>query len=181
MSELYGSSASVQVPVIETQRLRLRGHRRDDYAASVAMWSDPEVTRYIGGRPFTPEEIWSRLLRHVGHWAVLGFGYWVVQEQGSGRFVGEVGFADLQRDMQPKLEDPEIGWALAPWAHGRGFATEAVRAAVDWGAERFGERPTVCIIDPGNAASIRVAEKCGYRRVERATYKGAPTLLFARP
>ncbi|MBS1152390.1 MAG: GCN5-like N-acetyltransferase [Myxococcaceae bacterium] len=145
------------------------------------MWSHPDVTRYIGGRPFTEEEVWGRVLRYIGHWTALGFGYWAIRERSTGRFVGELGFADFKRDIQPSLAGaPEIGWALSPWAHGQGFATEAVRAVVGWGDQHFPGQRTVCLISPGNKASIRVAEKCGYQEYERTTYKGELTLLFQR-
>jgi RimJ/RimL family protein N-acetyltransferase len=148
----------VQVPVIETERLKLRGHHLDDFGACAAMWADPIVTRHIGGRPFSEEESWTRLLRYVGHWALLGFGSWVVEEKSTGSFVGEIGFADYKRDMEPSLKGtPEIGWVFATQSHGKGYATEAVRAAVGWGDARFGAGPTACIIAPENLASIRVA------------------------
>lgn len=169
------------VPTLDTPRLHLRGHRLEDFAPSFAMWSDPHVARFIGGRPSTDDEVWARLLRYVGHWALLGFGYWVVEERTSGRFVGEVGFADFHRDLEPPLGDrPEAGWALATWAHGQGFATEAVQAALAWGDAHFGNRATVCLIAPSNTGSLRVAQKCGYRERLRTTYKGAPTLLLER-
>jgi RimJ/RimL family protein N-acetyltransferase len=167
-------------PEIETERLILRGHRVEDFADSVALWADHEVTRHIGGRPATEEETWGRLLRYVGHWAVLGFGYWAVRDKASGRFVGEAGFADYKRAIDPPLPGPEIGWALLPSASGRGLATEAVSAIVAWGDTQFGARRTVCIVSPGNTASIRVAEKCGYREERRTLYRGAPTIVFAR-
>jgi RimJ/RimL family protein N-acetyltransferase len=170
-----------QVPTIETARLRLRGHRLEDFSDCAAMWADPAVTRHIGGRPFSREEVWSKILRYAGLWALLGFGYWAIEEKASGRFAGEVGFADFKREIEPSFGGlPEIGWALASWAHGRGFATEAVGAAVAWGDRHFGTRQTVCLIDPDNAASIRVAEKCGYREFERTKYKNQPTILFRR-
>ncbi|HEY8209229.1 MAG TPA: GNAT family N-acetyltransferase [Myxococcaceae bacterium] len=167
---------------IDTDRLTLRTHRLDDFPDSRALWADPEVTRYIGGRPFTEEESWQRLLRYVGHWSLMGYGYWTVRERSSGRFAGEVGLANGRRTLDPPLGDaPESGWALAPWAHGRGYATEAVRAVLVWGAEHFGPRHrTVCMIAPENRPSLRVAEKCGYREYARTTYKGEPTILFER-
>ena len=145
------------------------------------MWSDSNVTRFIGGRPSTREETWGRLLRYIGHWHALGYGYWVVAERSSGRFVGEVGFADMKREMTPSLEGmPEIGWALMPAAHGKGIASEAVAAALAWGDANFDGRKTACMIDPQNLASIRVAEKNGYREFARATYRGLPSILFQR-
>ncbi len=168
------------VPGVETPRLALRGHRLEDLDACAAMWGDPDVTRYIGGKPFPRDEVWMRLLRYVGHWALLGFGFWVIEEKGTGRFVGEVGLGQFLRDLTPPLEGAECGWVLAPWAHGKGFATEAVRAALAWGDEHLDPPRTACIIDPGNVASLRVAEKCGFREVRRALFKGHPTVVFER-
>jgi RimJ/RimL family protein N-acetyltransferase len=168
-------------PVIETERLTLRGHTLDDFAECAAIWGDPRVTRFIGGRPSTEEEAWARLLRNIGHWAALGFGYWAVREKSSGRFVGDVGLADLRRDLQPSLAGiPESGWVLAPWAHGQGFATEAVRAVLAWGETHLRATRTVCLIAPDNAPSLRVAAKCGYKEFGRTTYKGEPTVLLER-
>jgi RimJ/RimL family protein N-acetyltransferase len=170
------------IPEIDAPRLLLRGHTVADFAESAAMWADPEVTRYIGGRPSTEEEAWARLLRYAGSWALLGFGYWLIREKGSGRFVGEVGFADFRRQMAPSLgEAPEIGWVLSPSVHGKGYATEAAQAVIAWGERSFGVGVrTACIIDPANVASLRVAEKCGYREVCRTTYKGDDTVVLER-
>lgn len=171
----------VQVPTLETERLKLRGHQLDDFKHSAAMWSDPVVTRYVGGKPLSEEECWRRLLGYVGHWSLLGFGYWLAEEKATGNFVGEIGFADYKRDVEPSLKGvPEIGWVLASQAHGRGYATEAVRAAVAWGDAHFPSARTACIIAPENLASIRVAVKCGYREFAPAKYKGNPTLMFVR-
>jgi RimJ/RimL family protein N-acetyltransferase len=178
-TQFAAADITTMIPTIETKRLTLRGHRLEDFPECAALWADPEVTRYIGGRPSTEEEVWARLLRYVGHWALLGFGYWVVLEKSTGRFVGEVGLANFRRAIEPSfLGAPEAGWVLAPWAHGRGFATEAIGAVMAWGGKRFGASRTVCMIDPGNLPSIRVAEKCGYREFARTTYKGDPTILF---
>src|SRR5260370_9947673 len=162
---------AVEVPILETERLKLRGHRLDDFTHSAAMWADPTVTRHIGGKPLTEEESWARLLGYVGHWALLGFGYWVAEEKATGNFVGEIGFADYKRDLEPSLKGvPEIGWVLASPAHGRGYATEALRAVVAWGDAHFQSIPTACIIDPENLTSIRVAATCVYRQFRRADH-----------
>jgi len=175
------SSSVIKVPILESERLKLRGHRLEDFAQCATMWADPLVIRYVGGKPLTEEESWTRFLRYAGHWSLLGFGYWVAEEKTSGKFVGEIGFADYKRDLEPSLKGvPEIGWVLASSAHGRGYATEAVRAAVAWGDKQFEGARTACIIAPDNLASIRVAEKCGYRQFQLATYKGHPTLMFER-
>jgi RimJ/RimL family protein N-acetyltransferase len=174
-------------PKLETSRLRLHGHGLKDFAESAGLWADPEVVRFIGGRPFTEEEVWTRLLRYIGHWAALGYGYWVIRDKAGGRFVGEIGLADFRRNFDPALGAPfagapEIGWALSPWAHGQGYASEAIQAVLAWAEQRFGpDTRTVCMINPDNAASIRAAQKAGYRPFARTTYKEAPSLLFERP
>ena len=169
------------VPAIETARLLLRGHRAGDYATCQAIWTDPEVVRYIGGRPSTAEEVWKRLLQYRGFWSVLGYGYWAVEEKASGRHIGDVGYADLKREIVPSLEGMlEFGWVLATQAHGKGYASEAVAAVSAWGQAHLGDRREVCIIAPENLASIRVAEKAGFRRCRETSYHGSPSLVFVR-
>jgi RimJ/RimL family protein N-acetyltransferase len=147
----------------------------------VAVWSDPQVTRFIGGKPSTREEVWARLLRLVGHWALLGYGLWAVEEKETGAFAGGIGFFDGKRDIEPSLEGmPELGWVLSPRTHGKGYATEAVRAALAWGDAHFGKVRMACIIAPENRASIRVAEKCGFRAWRNTIYENDPTIIFVR-
>jgi RimJ/RimL family protein N-acetyltransferase len=179
----YGESRlnMIAVPEIETDRLRLRGHRLDDFDDALAMWSDPTVTRFIGVKPSSEQQTWSRLLGYAGHWAMLGFGYWALEEKASGRFVGELGFADFRRDIDTSMRNaPELGWALTSRVHGKGYATEAVRAAIAWGDTRFGSARTVCLINPDNVASIRVAEKCGYQKFKQTLFNDQPILFFER-
>lgn len=152
-----------------------------DFENCFAMWGDPAVTRFIGGQPSTSQQVWGRILNYAGHWAHMGFGYWVVEEISTGKFVGEVGFADFRRVMEPPLEKvPEAGWVLAPHAHGKGYATEAVKLIHEWGDKNFPSKRTVCMIDPKNLQSIRVAEKLGYRESHVAQYMGNSTIVFIR-
>ncbi len=168
-------------PVIETTRLRLRGHRYDDLAHCVAMWSDPNVTKFIGGRASTEQQTWARLLTYIGHWRLLGFGYWAIEEKASGDFVGEVGFADFKRDIVPAMrEHPELGFALASRVHGRGYATEAVRAVLAWADRHLPYQQSVCMVVPDNRASLRVVEKCGYAVFAKSTYNELPVLFLSR-
>jgi len=168
-------------PEIKTERLTLRPHRISDFQESLEMWSDPIVTRFIGGVPSTEQQVWSRILNYAGHWALMDFGYWVVEENASRRFIGEIGFANFKREIDARMRDvPELGWAFASRAHGKGFATEAARAVVSWGDERFATARTVCLIDPENHASVRVAEKCGYKEFSRTQFNSRPTLFFER-
>ncbi len=168
--------------VLVTGRLTLAPHTPGDFADCAAMWADPEVVRHIGGRPFTAEESWARLLRYAGLWSLLGYGYWAVRETATGRFAGDIGFADFHREIEPGFGGaPEAGWALARWAHGQGFAAEALGAALEWADSALDAPRTVCLIDPANIPSLALAAKVGFRPYADATYKGSPTRLFERP
>lgn len=176
------SSHLPPVPILETERLILRGHRPGDFDTVHALWADPDVIEYITGRPSTAMESQIRLLRYIGHWAAYGFGCWLVEEKETGNFVGDVGFGTLMRDMDPPVTGmPEIGWVLAKAYHGKGYATEAARAALDWGDAHFGKTDTFCIFHPDNPGSIRVAEKLGYRYWQTAQYMGGDTPIYLRP
>jgi RimJ/RimL family protein N-acetyltransferase len=166
---------------IITERLIMRPPTRDDFEDCAMQWADPEVVRHIGGKPFTREESWARLTRNVGHWALQGFGVWALRERDSGRYAGEVGLFDVKRNITPSIAGAhEMGWALCSWAHGKGFATEAVRAALDWNEKHFPHARLVCMIDPDNAASFRVAEKFGFREFARTTYRDTAVVLLER-
>ena len=168
-------------PALTTARLTLAPPQASDFEDSAAMWSDPLVVRHVGGRTSTPEESWARLLRARGLWGVLGYGYWAVRETATGRYVGEVGFADFHRGITPSIDGvPEMGWVLATWAHGQGMAAEAVAAGLSWGRGQWGDAPVVCIIDPDNGPSLKLAHKMGFLEVARTTYKDSPTVLLQR-
>ena len=167
-------------PVILTRRLRLSQPIADDFDAFAEMWADPEVTRFIGGQTRDRQDSWLTLIRQAGLWAILGYGYWSVRLRKSGDYVGEVGFADYKRGLEPDLSGrPEAGWIIARPHWGQGYATEALTATHTWLDEEM-PGPTSCIIDPDHTASINVAKKLGYHDFGAADYKGDPVLLFRR-
>lgn len=169
------------VPVLETERLRLRGHTLADFENSAAMWADERVTRFIGGKPSTREDSWRRFMSFPGHWALLGYGYWLIEERHTGAYVGDGGFGDFKRDLGAHVFDaPEQGWALNPNMHGKGYATEATAVMLRWAEAKFARTDFVCMIAPENAPSLRVAEKLGYREFARTDYKGALSILLRR-
>ncbi|WP_172296058.1 GNAT family N-acetyltransferase [Pseudoruegeria sp. HB172150] len=166
------------VPVLETERLTLRGHRLDDFESSAALWADPEVVRYITGKPLPRDTSWHRLLRYVGHWDLLGYGYWVVEDR-DGRFIGEVGLADYHRNLDIDVAGiPEAGWVLATHAHGKGYATEAMTRVLQWADERFAR--TFAMFDPAHEKSMHVAAKLGYGDRTEAKYNGEPAVVLWR-
>lgn len=165
---------------IETERLVLDLHGLDDFEPMAAMWADPDTVRFIGGRVSTRQDAWMRLLRYRGLWPLLGYGYWALRDKASGRFAGDLGFADFGRDMTPSIAGvPEAGWVLAPWARGQGFASEALTAALAW-LDAAGHSTSVCIIDPANGSSLRLAGKLGYGDPKPARLMGDNVTLFTR-
>src|SRR5262245_36356413 len=110
------------IPIIETERVILRGHKLGDFDAHTAMWANAAVTRFTAGKPLTREEVWSRYLCYAGMWVVLGYGFWAVEEKATGQLIGDAGFFDRRRDIVPSIEGvPEAGWVLVPEAHGKGL------------------------------------------------------------
>ncbi|SRR5690554_967937 len=166
-------------PILSTSRLILRAHKEADFSACCTLWADPDVTRFIGGRPNPPEQVWRRILAYAGHWQLLGYGYFLVIDRTSGAVIGEVGLADFRRDITPSFGDtPEAGWALLPQHQGRGLAREALIALLAW-ADLTMPR-TVCMIDPDNAPSLRLATALGYTEYDRTSYAGHPSILLER-
>jgi hypothetical protein len=169
-----GLHGAVPVPVIETERLRLRAHRVDDYADCMVMWSDPKVVRYLGGRPFTAEEGWRKLLQFSGLWSFLGYGYWAVEEKNSGHFIGHVGYADFKRDLLPSLDGMlELGWVLAADAHGKGYASEAVAAV-------GGDRRMAGIAASSASSRRKISHRCASPK-KPASSCGRTALTTTRP
>jgi RimJ/RimL family protein N-acetyltransferase len=172
----------MSVPLIRTERLILRGHVREDFPAFAAMRADPVVMRFMGkGDTLTQEDAWLRFLSTIGHWELLGYGTWAVEERASGRLIGGVGYADKRRPAEhPASGAPEMGWSFASDVHGKGFASEALRAALVWGAQHFGSSRVVCVISDDNAASVRLAERHEFRQFARASRYGLGRLVFER-
>ncbi len=174
------SSVFDRAPVVETARLRLRAHTAADFDACLPMWNDPIVTRFIGGRAYTGEEVWQRIQRYAGSWALLGHGFWVIEDKATGRLIGEIGLMDAKRDIDPAITDPEAGWAFASHAHGKGIATEAVARVLAWADTSLAAPRLVCMIEDGNAASTRVAEKFAFAPYAHTLYAEAPVTLYRR-
>jgi RimJ/RimL family protein N-acetyltransferase len=146
----------------------------------MAMWSDAAVTQFIGGKRMRPDECWTRLLRYRGLWPLLGFGYWAVEEKSSGLYIGDVGFGDFHRMIEPSIRGtPEIGWVLAHNVRRQGYATEAVSAALGW-FDGHGFKRSVCIVSPDNTPSLRLAGKNGFRETCRSHFMGDEVILFER-
>lgn len=168
--------------MIETARLILRRPTLADLDPVHAMRSDPEVVRFVGGKTLTREEAWHRLQRNAGHWSLLGYGLFTVVTRAGGVVVGEIGLIRAERGLGPSFDPfPEAAWILSREAHGRGYATEAAQAAHDWFMRTQPATRTVCIIDPRNAGSLKVAQKLGYRSFGSTCYHGDMVTMLERP
>lgn len=166
---------------IETERLVLKPPVIDDFEAFARMWSNPMVTQHISGEPLDREDAWKLFLRDVGHWKLNNFGFFSCFDKESGGYAGTVGLAVLERAIEPAFGDaPEAGWAISPEFHGRGIGSEALRAVLQWGEAALLPTRFVCMIGETNVASLRVAQKCSFRKYAYTTYAGRSVILHER-
>ncbi len=148
----------VQVPVLETDRLRLRPFRRDDLDPYAELYADREVLQHIGGgpEPWDRGRSWRHLAFIMGHWQLGGYGEWAIEHRASREFLGVVGFA--APEGWPGFE---LAWILARRHWGNGYATEGALAALSCGFLAWRKEKVISLIHPENRASIRVAERIG--------------------
>jgi RimJ/RimL family protein N-acetyltransferase len=161
-------------PELETARLRLRQFREDDLDAYARITGDPEVMRYIGnGAPFSRDDAWRSLSHLLGHWELRGFGLWAVEERESGALVGRIGL--YRPEGWPGLE---VGWLVDRAHWGRGFASEGGAAAMAHAFGALAAERVISVIEPDNAASIRVAEKLGEQFERMTELSGKPVCIY---
>lgn len=144
-------------PVLETARLILRVPRAEDFERYAELLGDEEAARYIGGR-LERAPAWRRFLQMPGAWMVQGFAMFSVLDKASGKWLGQTG--PWKPDGWP---GNEVGWSFHPDAWGRGYATEAAIAAMDWAFGTLGWTSVIHCIDPANLPSQRLAQRLGSR------------------
>jgi RimJ/RimL family protein N-acetyltransferase len=142
---------------LETERLILRPIDPErDLEPWAKAHSDEETVRYLGGEIMCPARTWRMMAGVIGHWQIRGFGFFSVESKDSGAWVGHVG------PWYPEgWPDREVGWTIAREHWGKGFATEAARACLDYVFDTLGWTRVIHVILPGNEASIAVARKLG--------------------
>lgn len=162
------------IPNLETERLTLRSFREADVTALFELSQDPDVMRYVGDRRVpTLQEAWRAVAGWIGHWALRGYGQWAIEERSSGRFIGRAGIIN-----PADWPGPEVGYLLGRQWWGRGYATEAANAAMDWGFREIGFEHLISLIDPANTASIAVATRLGESLRGEAEVMGNRVLLY---
>jgi RimJ/RimL family protein N-acetyltransferase len=146
-------------PTLQTPRLRMEPPRNAHFDAFAAMMADPRVMAMLGGAQSRPVA-WRTFAAYAGAWALDGFGMFMVFEKATGAFVGRVG--PLSPEGWPGTE---VGWGLTHAAQGRGLATEAAAAAMDFAFDRLGWDEVIHCIVPENAPSHAVARRLGSREL----------------
>lgn len=140
---------------IETDRLRLRQWKATDFEVYAKYYSNESLAKYVGGR-IGKEMAWRKMASLIGHWYLMGFGYWAVEEKESKNFVGCVGL--WKSEPWPEVE---LGYWILPKMYGKGYATEAGIASKNFAFEELGLSALVSYIAPDNEPSKRTAVKIG--------------------
>lgn len=163
----------MNVTTLETGRLLLRAWRNEDFDSYAEMCADPNIMRFLGGKTLNRMEAWRQMAFLVGHWELLGYGHWAVEEKSSGRFAGRLGF--LNPAGWPAFE---IGWTLGREFQGKGYATEGATRALQYAFEELDKDHVISLIDPQNTASIRVAERLGEKLEGETELMGRNVLIY---
>lgn len=158
--------------MITTERLRLRPATMADVDFWVRLHADPEVNRFVGA--YTRERAEARLREIEDSWAARGYGLCVVESSATGEALGRSGLNWWER-----FGETEVGWTFAREHWGKGYATEAARAVVDWGFKDLELTRITAMIYPDNHASIAVAERLGFTARREDEVLGKPCTVYA--
>ena len=148
----------MDVPVVQTERLTLRGWRDTDLDSLADIYADAEVMRFIGdGLGADRDGTAEHIARMIAHWEEHGLGLWAVEERSTGEMIGRIGLM-TREDFENEIE---VGWVLARSRWGRGYATEGGAASLEWGFTVLGLPTIISIANAENEASRHVMEKLG--------------------
>lgn len=162
------------IPTITTDRLVLRAFVQRDLEEYASIVGDPEVTKYLGdGHPLSRDEAWRQMAVILGHWAMLGYGLWAVEERATGALMGRIGCQ--QPEGWPGFE---VAYTLGRAYWRRGYAREGAGAALAYAREVLGRTSIISLIRPANAGSIRVAQSLGATLDGEIDFFGGPTLIY---
>jgi len=159
---------------LDCPRVSLRLFRESDLDAYAEMCGDADVMRFLGdGHTLTRAEAWRNMALLLGHWQLRGYGLWAVEERATGLLAGRVGC--WQPEGWPGLE---IGWALRRRFWGRGYATEAALATLNYAFHTLKQAHVISLIDPNNSPSIAVALRLGMRMEGHTQIVDHPVLVY---
>jgi RimJ/RimL family protein N-acetyltransferase len=164
--------------ILETDRLILRHLEAGDLDSLFALYRDPEIRRYFPEGTLTLDETREELEWFLeGHPDRPELGLWATIHKPSGAFIGRCGLLPWTIAGRSEVE---VAYLLARPYWGRGLATEAARAIAAHAFGRLGLSRLICLVDPANTASIRVAERIGMRLERRVEDEAGPFLLYSR-
>ena len=167
---------AIEIPTLETRRLRLRPLRKSDFDDYAAMQANREVLRHLAGagaEPWDRGRSWRHLSFLMGHWLLGDAGMWAVEHKETGAFLGVAGFA--APEGWPGFE---LAWTLERRFWGHGYATEAAREALAHAFTALEKDCVISLIHPENQASIRVAERIGEKLQGRIHHFGQEMLCY---
>lgn len=144
----------IDIPTLETDRLILRALKSSDFEPLVAFYQD-DRSGFVGG-PMTPDQTWRMLATEIGHWSLRGYGRFGVEEKDTGAFCGVIGPWNPHGWLEP-----ELGWDLMNGFEGKGYATEAARAARKFAYTTLGWTTAISLVAKGNDGSAAVAKRLG--------------------
>ena len=160
---------------IETPRTLIRELLPEDEAGMFAMDSDPEVHRFVGRRPLSSVDESRAVISFVrGQYITKGIGRWAIVLRETGEFVGWTGFKLIENMVNGYSGHYDFGYRLAQKYWGKGLATEASRAALEYGIATLGLKNIYAMTDVNNNASRQVLEKLGFRLIEIFAYDAEP-------
>lgn len=158
-----GYAGGLAIPTLHTEELTLCGLAEEHLDDYTRIQYDHRVAEWMGGLPDPPpsqqeqrEDTWRVIATFLGHWALRGYGQWALVRTSDGRFVGRAGL--WNPEGWPGVE---VGWLVDPELWGRGYASQAGRAAVDFAFDRLHLDEIVSVTLPHNTRSRRVMDKVG--------------------
>lgn len=167
-------TALAHVPVVDTLDLILRGYREEDFEAFAAFGAS-DRSRFVGG-PQDRWSCWRSFMAGIGHWALRGFGMWMVEHRATGKVAGRVGMI-----YNDGWDEPELGWHIYEGFEGKGYAYQATVAARSYSAEHFDLDAVISYIDPENTRSVSLAQRLGATYERDGTLLGKPCHIYRHP
>lgn len=151
------------LPTLETERLKLFPPNESCFDLYERFYTDAEASKMYGG-PIGKEQVWARLKADLGSWYLLNFGVWVVQLKSNNQLVGTCGF------WKGKDWPIELTWWVLPKFRGKGIATEASRAAIEFGYSRLKWHKVETYMNDENTAAQTLVQKLGGVKTNRMVF-----------
>ena len=165
----------MKIPVIETERLLLRGFKEQDLNQYAVMCSQKQFRQYLGnGKILSKEETWESMSSALGHWHLRGYGVWALERKSDNLLIGHAGL--LNPEGWPGVE---VCWALSPEHWGNGYATEAAKETVRWAFANLKTDTLISLIYPNNSASIKVSARIGQKFQKEIQFFNSTVYMYS--